>query len=71
MIERRVDALDVRIARLQELEQRVASLEKVCGCESGDGKDVNDGVFGQNDPKCEVSRLQDGGLSYVFMEFLL
>lgn len=53
VIERRIDAFDVRLARLQELEQRVASLEKFCGCEAEnrDGKDANDGVFGQNDPK--------------------
>lgn len=47
VIERRIDAFDVRLARLQELEQRVASLEKFCGCEAEnrDGKDANDGII--------------------------
>ena len=66
VIARRIDSLDVRLARLQELEQRVASLEKFCGCETEkgdakDAKDANDGVFGQNDPTCKARSSQDGG----------
>ena len=49
-VERRLHALDVRMAKLQTLELRVAKLEDSLDCGHRDmeaGRDANEGTFGE------------------------